>query len=478
MGENSVQIEIEDNATFTAGSKGYEDLQRLFDISPGFEQVLTKSSLRDLNKSSKLIIFPPCAADFGGEDPEKDDRFIIKRNKNKYESGNLVGFIGYGKERLTIKSRFGDCLFLYLLEKVLQIQVARNFEADIDSLDSLDILCLLFPFYLKSAMTKGLYKEYIEQSYNDSNLRGKLDISRFIKEDIPFMGKVSYSCREFSFDNGITELIRCTIDYIEAHKHLSSVLSGVQEEAREIKVAAFSYRSQNRERIIAWNKRHSIKNGFYSAYRPLQTLCLDILQNHKASLGAGPDQIYGVLFDCAWLWEEYVNLLIGDQFYHPSNTAKNGKQHLLFSKGSDGKIYPAGDIFPDFISRTLPRVIADAKYRHVDGIKGDDFRRMVSYLWRFNSSAGYFIFPIQTTTEEKEERELNEAKKWFKADGFNSEGFDLKEIDSSKECQGDLAMIAYGVPIPGEKDYEEFSKKMDKNGKNFADLFLERVKIQ
>ena len=103
---------------------------------------------------------------------------------------------------------------------------------------------------------------------------------------------------------------------------------------------------------------------------------------------------------------------------------------------------------------------------------------MASYLWRFNSSAGYFIFPIQTTTEEKEERELNEAKKWFKANGFNSEGFDIKEIDASKECQGDLAMIAYGVPIPGEKDYEEFSKKMDKNGNNFADLFLERVKIQ
>ena len=346
MEENSVQIEIEDNATFTAGSKEYEDLQRLFDTSPGFEQVLTKSSLQDLNKSSKLIIFPPCAADFGGEDPEKDDRFIIKRDKNGYKSGNLVGFIGCGKERLTIKSLFGDCLFLYLLEKVLKLRVARNFEADIDSLDSLDILCLLFPFYLKSAMTKGLYKEYIEQSYNDSNLRGKLDISRFIKEDIPFMGKVSYSCREFSFDNGITELIRCTIDYIEAHKHLSSVLSGVKEEAREIKAAAFSYRSQNRERIIAWNKRHSIKNGFYSAYRPLQTLCLDILQNHKASLGAGPDQIYGVLFDCAWLWEEYVNTLIGDQFYHPSNTAKMVSNIFCFQKARMERFTPLETFSP------------------------------------------------------------------------------------------------------------------------------------
>ena len=111
MEENSVQIEIEDNATFTAGSKEYDARQRLFDTSPGFEQVLTKSSLQDLNKSSKLIIFPPCAADFGGEDPEKDDRFIIKRDKNEYKSGNLVGFIGYGKERLTIKAVLGTAYF-------------------------------------------------------------------------------------------------------------------------------------------------------------------------------------------------------------------------------------------------------------------------------------------------------------------------------------------------------------------------------
>ena len=414
MEENSVQIEVEDNTTFTAGSKGYEDLQRLFDASPEFEQVLTKSSLQDLNKSSKLIIFPPCATDFGGENPEKDDRFIIKcikdKDKSGYKSGNLVGFIGYGKERLTIKSRFGNTLFLYLLEKVLQIQIAKNFKADTNSLDSLDILCLLFPFYLKSAMTRGPYKEYIERPYNDSNLRGKLDISRFIKEDIPFMGKVPYFCREFSFDNGITELICCTIDYIERHKRHSALLSEVQEEVKKIKTAAFSYKSQNKEKIIEWNKRYSIKNGFYSTYRPLQTLCLDILQNHTSSLGTGPDQIYGVLFDCAWLWEEYINTLIGEEhgsnFQHPRNTNTTGGEYF-YEKLRGGKHGEARRMYPDFVNQKVsPAIIVDAKYRPIaeeESIRKEDLDAMLCYCLYYGANKGYFVYPCREIPDTEEQ---------------------------------------------------------------------------
>ena len=471
MEENPIQIEIEDNTTFKERTEGYKNLRYLFDASPEFEQILTKSSLEDLNKFSKIIIYPPYAAALGGENPEKDDQFIIKcikdKDKSGYKSGNLVGFIGYGKERLTIKSRFGNTLFLYLLEKVLQIQIAKNFKADANSLDSLDILCLLFPFYLKSAMTRGPYKEYIERPYNDSNLRGKLDISRFIKEDIPFMGKVPYFCREFSFDNGITELICCTIDYIERHKRLSALLSEVQEEIRKIKTAAFSYKSQNKEKIIEWNKRHSIKNGFYSAYRPLQTLCLDILQNHKSSLGTGPDRIYGVLFDCAWLWEEYVNLLIGEEFYHPKNKEHKGTQHMLYA--TDEKTEKVSRIYPDFIRRQSPRTIADAKYKPVENIDSKDRLRMIGYLWRFDSMPGYFIFP------EKEGDAKKDELKWFKSDGFESKDFeDAKE--KSREEKGGLAMVACGVKIPQEaENYGVFSAVMEKEEEKFKKEFLNRI---
>jgi len=68
---------------------------------------------------------------------------------------------------------------------------------------------------------------------------------------------------------------------------------------------------------------------YYSEYRPLQKLCLQILRREKLSYGQSSERIYGILFDGAWLWEEYLNLTLAKAgFTHPEN--KTGK----------GKIYP------------------------------------------------------------------------------------------------------------------------------------------
>lgn len=243
-------VRIKDNTTFP-GEDNQEEYEVLQQLSSGFKEQILNRSLENLSKSSKLLVYPSYLDYLGEENREKDDSFILKadESESQYKSGNLVGCIGYGNEQLIIESRFGKLLFPYLLEKVFRIYIAKDFGFGTDSgLTILDILCFSFPIYLKSALAKGLYKRYVSHSYNDPNLRGKLDIPRFIKEDIPFLGKVAYSRREFSFDNGITELIRCTIDYIERQKHLSFVLSDVQNEVREIKEITTSYRPQNKKR--------------------------------------------------------------------------------------------------------------------------------------------------------------------------------------------------------------------------------------
>ena len=75
-----------------------------------------------------------------------------------------------------------------------------------------------------------------------------------------------------------------------------------------------------------------------------------------------------------WLWEEYVNLLVGDQFYHPMNKSNLGKQYL-FSKG-------IGEIYPDFISRSnTPRIIADAKYKPIENVGGKDYLQVLAYMF-------------------------------------------------------------------------------------------------
>lgn len=57
--------------------------------------------------------------------------------------------------------------------------------------------------------------------------------------------------------------------------------------------------------------------------------------------GESDDEISGILFDGAWLWEEYVNTLLCHQgFLHPENRKKTGRI-CLFTDGS-------GFRYPDF----------------------------------------------------------------------------------------------------------------------------------
>ena len=51
--------------------------------------------------------------------------------------------------------------------------------------------------------------------------------------------------------------------------------------------------------------------------------------DQKHQIGSGTRQIYGTLFDDAWLLEEYINSLIDDLFYYSKNKKGIGAQRLF-----------------------------------------------------------------------------------------------------------------------------------------------------
>lgn len=109
-----------------------------------------------------------------------------------------------------------DFFLQYLLDKVLDFPNIVDMESDTDQNQKLfNFLLFLFPRYLKSAMRKGLYKTYIRRRYNDGNVKGTIDIARHIAKNTPFTGNISYTQREFSYDNSLMELVRHTIEFIK-----------------------------------------------------------------------------------------------------------------------------------------------------------------------------------------------------------------------------------------------------------------------
>ncbi len=372
------QLKIKDNSW--AGKEQFSEI-------PGVVKSVADKTLFQLEREG-LFVFPETISDT--EDITKE-QIILQSVNDSFLSGNIMGFIGIGDERLVITSRFGtednDFLFQYLLEKVLDFPNIVNMETDANQDNRLfSLLLFLFPHYLKCAVRKGLYKTYIRKPYNDANMKGIIDIPRHIKQNIPFIGKVAYSQREYSYDNFLMELIRHTIEYIKRKPYGSKLLNQVKDEVKLVVEATTAYEPCDKRKIINQNKKNTIRHAYYREYRALQQLCILILQNEKHQIGSGSQCMYGILFDGAWLWEEYINMLVADIFYHPKNKAKMGAQYLF--AGNRGRIYP------DFISRdNKNRVIADAKYKPVDNIGNKDYLQVLAYMFRFDAKCGLYFYP-------------------------------------------------------------------------------------
>ena len=397
-----------------------------------------------------IFVFPETLRDAEGV---TRDQLIIQSVNDIYRSGNVMGFLGCGDERLIIESRFcggGEDYFLqYLLERVLDFPNIVDLEADASQDNRLfNFLLFLFPHYLKAAMRKGLFKEYIRQEYNDGNVKGSIDIARHIEKNTPFIGNVAYGRREFSYDNSLTELIRHTIEFIKGKPYGSKILAKAKDEVRLVIDATPGYEPCDRQRIIERNKKNTVRHAYFREYSALQRLCLLILRHQKHLIGLGSKQIYGILFDGAWLWEEYVNSLIGDTFYHPMNKGGSGAQRLF-----GGNI---GLIYPDFISRaTKNRLIADAKYKPIDNIGNRDYLQVLAYMFRFEAKAGYYLYP--------EAEGMDDLKLWMNRGST---------YEDNVRPRDDICITKHGLKIPvNVKDYAGFAEEMKLHEQEFVSAF-------
>ena len=120
-----------------------------------------------------VFVFPEIIRDT--EDLTKE-QMILQTVNDTFRSGNVMGFLGCGDERLIIESRFcgesEDYFFQYLLDRVLDFPNIVDLEADANQDNRLfNFLLFLFPYYLKTAMRKGPFKKYIRCQYNDGNVK-------------------------------------------------------------------------------------------------------------------------------------------------------------------------------------------------------------------------------------------------------------------------------------------------------------------
>lgn len=407
--------------------------EEFFEI-PGLVKTIADKTLEELEKEG-VFVFPEMVHE--AEDVTRD-QMILQSVNDTYRSGNVMGFLGYGEERLVIESRFStgdnDFLLQYLLERILDFPNIVNLETDATHDDKMfSLLLALFLSYLVSAMRKGVFKTYVRNEYNDGNVKGTINIDRHIRKNIPFVGNIAYSQREYAYDNFLMQLIRHTVEFIKRKPYGHKLLAKAKEEVQLVVEATPSYEAKDLRRILVENKKNTVRHAYYHEYRALQRLCILILQNKKTQLGLGASKIYGIVFDGAWLWEEYVNSLVDEIFYHPMNKGGKGAQ-WLFAGG-------AGLIYPDFTGKNPNnRIIADAKYKPVDNIGNKDYLQVLAYMFRFDAKRAFYFYPDVDAIEDK--------VFWLNSGS---------SYEKNVQKRDDICLTKHGLHIPKDAaSYDEF----------------------
>ena len=221
---------------------------------PNVNQAIADLSLLASKSIGKLVAAHPNLLIFPTHFEDNEDDIVSKpifelkasESQTVLETGNIMGFIGVKDTQLKIQSRFvqasvvdrddqvnkegseEDYFLHYMLQKVLCINLF-DLKHSRNQTNLFDFLVYLFPYFLKKALSQGLYKEYQNKTHNDSNLKGTINIKTHVQRNLPFRGNVAYSVREHSFDNPISQLIRHTIELIKQQPNLRDVLHGDSE---------------------------------------------------------------------------------------------------------------------------------------------------------------------------------------------------------------------------------------------------------
>lgn len=429
-------------------------------------RALSSSTISEMMKANEaeVLVWPHSFND--GYEAMKD-QFIFRiaekdgKTIDTVTTGNIVGFIGKGDTNIHIHPRFSatnDYFMYHMLEKVMAVNLFHLETSSSKDKDQVfDLLIFFFPRLLKDALSQGLYKKYVYREYNDSNIRGVVDVNRHIRHNIPANGRIAYRTREFSYDNEVTQLIRHTIEFIRSKLMARQILHNdpdTESFVQQIVQATPTFQAQKRQAIINMNLRPAV-HPYYTKYAALQNLCLRILRYDKLSYEAANDKkIHGLLIDAAWLWEEYIAKVLSERTNLKHYTLNNSNFHLF----EDGK--PFQRIIPDYYDEES-KVVADAKYMplhlydHLDAERAAGvYYKTIMYMYRFNTKKGFLFYPYNN----EEDNENNIYSEY--------------QIEDRKDCH----LYEVGLEIDKEaKNYQEFRQNMSgENGKEA--VFINQVK--
>jgi len=343
-------------------------------------------------------------------------QFIHKSNKIK--SNKYVGVIHYNGIKINLLPKiFYDSNLEYSTKDVNKIQnhilwwlsycrkiKFPNYQALLGSTksDFFEVLIYLFSKYTRELLNSSIYQQYEEVSQELSFIKGRLNTTEYINENLckGKWHKLNCSYDAFIFDNEFNRIIKyVTIILInvtlshENKKNLREILF-ILDEVTDVK--ATSEQCSN----ISFNP-------MFSEFETVRDYCQLFLTNCISFDYKNDLRLFAFLLPMEYIFEDFIFGFIDKELKHVVAKAQRSDTYL-----DEGKIF---NLKPDiWLEIEYKSLIADTKYKIVysnekdlkNGISQNDLYQMLAYAVRFKVDEIILFYPNTITQNHEEEIEL------------------------------------------------------------------------
>ena len=313
------------------------------------------------------------------------------------QTGNYVGRFSYQKAAFDIRSRFGDAFMQRMLNFANDIFIDDGFSpAERIAADKLDyaraLLYMMFVQALEKAFLLGLPKAYRSVRRHEPVVRGRIDVPRFVRDDIPFVGKLSTVAREQDASQAIVDVLAKAIRVIGQNggEQMLRRISHVRTHVGERR----SGRPVTRATVAGAQSDKSLLNPVFAPYRKVLELAAMIIDLEAARQDpSGTTSAPGFLVNVAELFEIYVGKLLARHF-----PAWRVASPAIFLHA--GRFYER-NIIPDIVMEHedgLRVAVLDTKYKRMQfrgrdrfgagDVDREDYFQISTYMSHFRLQPG------------------------------------------------------------------------------------------
>jgi len=329
----------------------------------GHELLITLNKYQE-EKNNKVLSFIKNEEKVAKKNEDALIISLIKENDTyTAKTGNFVGKFFWDGLEINIGSRFSDNFLKRMLNFANNVFLDDvdvsghivNKEKDSDI--SKFVLYYLFVQSLEKAFLLGLPKTYQTINHHETKLKGKVNINAFIRNDIPFKGKISSTSREQKEITEIIDVLYKAVKIIELSKFSTKNITHIKTHLKATKSQFFV----SDETIKKALNSKTLQNPIFSPYKQVIEYAKIIIKNHSIEEKKnGNKECYGFIINVAELFEIYVTKLLQKSF--PEWTVSSPKITLY-----DKPLFFSRKIIPDIVMQKHNDVVVfDTKYKRMN----------------------------------------------------------------------------------------------------------------